>query len=160
MTPPRPAGTIVEPPYVDWRSNVSSLTRWVLAHKRIVAVAWIVLTVAGIAAAGPASKAMNQKFTVPGKEGWETNVSIAKQYGGDPSANPLLPVVTLPAGKTVTSPGVHKALATVNSRLAKALPGARIASYASTGDKVFVSKDGRTTFALVYPGLATATAFG
>src|SRR3954447_24879207 len=103
---------------------------------------------------------MDQKFTVPGKEGWETNVSIAKQYGGDPSANPLLPVVTLPPGKIVTSPGVHKALATVDARLAKALPGARVASYASTGNRAFVSKDGRTTFALVYPGSATATAFG
>ena len=93
---------------------MSSLTRWVLAHKRIVVVAWILLTVAGIAASGPASKAMNQKFTVPGKEGWETNVSIAQRYGGDPAGNPLLPVVTLPAGKTVSSPGVHKALAAID----------------------------------------------
>src|SRR3954468_666958 len=155
MTPPRPAGTIVEPPYVDWRSNVSSLTRWVLAHKRIVVAAWIVLTIAGIAASGPASKAMNQKFTVPGKEGWETNVSIAQRYGGDPAGNPLLPVVTLPAGQTVSSPGVHKALATIDKRLVKAVPHARIASYASTGNRAFVSSDGRTTFALVYPGADT-----
>jgi putative drug exporter of the RND superfamily len=139
---------------------LSSLTRWVLAHKRTVVLAWIVLTVAGIAAAGPASKAMDQKFTVPGKEGWETNVAIAKHYGGNPSGNPLLPVVTLPPGKTVQSPGVHRALVSVDQRLAKALPGARVASYASTGDKAFVSHDGRTTFALVYPGSATATAFG
>jgi RND superfamily putative drug exporter len=125
-----------------------------------VLTAWIVLTIAGIAASGPASKAMDQKFTVPGKEGWETNVSIAQQYGGDPSANPLLPVVTLPPGKTVASPGVKKALTTIDQRLAKELRGARIASYASTGNRAFVSKDGRTTFALVYPGASTATAFG
>jgi RND superfamily putative drug exporter len=139
---------------------VSSLTRWVLAHKRIVVAAWIVLTVAGIAASGPASKAMNQKFTVPGKEGWETNVSIAQRYGGDPAGNPLLPVVTLPAGKTVNSPGVHKALAAIDQRIAKTMPRARIASYASTGNHAFVSSDGRTTFALVYPGADTATQFG
>src|SRR4051812_37001103 len=103
---------------------------------------------------------MNQKFTVPGKEGWETNVAIAKQYGGDPAGQPLLPVVTLPAGKTVTSPGVKKTLSTIDQRLAKALPSARIASYASTGNRAFVSSDGRTTFALVYPGADTATQFG
>jgi RND superfamily putative drug exporter len=61
---------------------LSSLTRWVLAHKRIVVVAWLLLTVAGIAAAGPASKALDQRFSVPGKEGWETNVAIAERYAG------------------------------------------------------------------------------
>jgi RND superfamily putative drug exporter len=131
---------------------LSSLTRWVLAHKRTVVIGWIILTIAGIAAAGPASEALDQKFTVPGKEGWETNVAIAEQYngtGGDSA--PLLPVVTLPKGETVSSPGVDKDLSGIDERLQKALPGARVASYASTGDDAFVSDDGRTTFALVYP---------
>jgi RND superfamily putative drug exporter len=131
---------------------LSSLTRWVLAHKRTVVIGWIVLTIAGIAAAGPASEALDQEFTVPGKEGWETNVAIAEQYngtGGDSS--PLLPVVTLPQGETVNSPPVAKDLSGIDQRLEKALPGARVASYASTGDDAFVSDDGRTTFVLVYP---------
>src|SRR5205085_804686 len=45
-------------------------------------------------------------------------------------------------------------------RLAKALPGARVASYASTGNKAFVSRDGRTTFALVYPRPDGGNQFG
>jgi putative drug exporter of the RND superfamily len=140
---------------------VSTLTRWVLAHKRIVLVGWIVLTVAGIAAAGPATGRLDQKFSVPGKEGWETNVAIAKHYrgtGGDTAA--LLPVVTLPKGKTVSSPGVKQALTKIDRRLAHALPGSRIASYASTGDRAFVSGDGRTTFALVYPRPQADSTFG
>jgi RND superfamily putative drug exporter len=36
------------------------------------------------------------------------------------------------------------------ARVETALPQARTASYASTGDRAFVSEDGRTTFALVY----------
>jgi putative drug exporter of the RND superfamily len=131
---------------------MASLTRWVLAHKRIVVLTWVVLTIAGIAASGPASKALDQKFSVPKKEGWETNVAVAKHYrgtGGDSS--PLLPVVTLPKGKTVASPRVKADLARVDKRLSRALPGARVASYASTGDRAFVSKDGHTTFALAYP---------
>lgn len=140
---------------------MSHLTRWVLAHKRIVAIAWLVLTIAGIAAAGPASNALKQKFSVPGKEGWQTNVAIAERYGdtGGDSA-PLLPVVTLPAGQTVYSPGAKSALAELDARLGKALPGARIASYASTGDRAFVSADGRTTFALVYPRADRTSTFG
>jgi RND superfamily putative drug exporter len=140
---------------------LSPLTRWVLAHKKVVVSFWIVATIAGIAAAGPATKALDQKFSVPNKEGWETNVAIAAKYhgtGGD--TNPLLPVSTLPAGETVNSPGVTADLTALDTRIAKALPGARIASYASTGDKTFVSNDGRTTFALVYPRPDPSSQFG
>ncbi|HEY7150368.1 MAG TPA: MMPL family transporter [Solirubrobacterales bacterium] len=140
---------------------MSSLTRWVLAHKRLVVVGWIVLTVAGIAAAGPATDRLTQKFSVPGKEGWETNVAIADRYGGTGGdSTPLLPVVTLPQGKTVTSQGVKGELGKLDSRLEKALPGSRVASYASTGNRAFVSDDGRTTFALVYPRPDPDSQFG
>jgi putative drug exporter of the RND superfamily len=131
---------------------MSSLTRWVLAHKRTVVIGWLVLTVAGIMAAGPASRALDQKFSVPDKEGWETNVAIADKYngtGGDTA--PLVPVTTLPQGETVNSPGVKGDLEQIDAKLHEALPGARIASYSSTGNDAFVSDDGRTTFALVYP---------
>jgi putative drug exporter of the RND superfamily len=131
---------------------LSSLTRWVLAHKRTVVSFWIVATIAGIMAAGPASEALDQEFSVPEKEGWETNVAIAEQYkgtGGDTA--PLVPVVTLPEGESLDSPAVKADLAEVDARLKEALPQARIASYASTGDRTFVSDDGRTSFALVYP---------
>jgi RND superfamily putative drug exporter len=131
---------------------MSSLTRWVLANKRVVVVAWIVLTISGIAAAGPASKALKQQFSVPGKEGWETNQAISQRYGatGGDSA-PLVPVVDLPAGQRVDSPSVRAALTRLDARLARALPGARLASYASTGNRAFVSADARTTFVLAYP---------
>ena len=47
---------------------MTSLTRWVLAHKRTVVAFWLVVTIAGIAAAGPAANALSDKFNVPGKE--------------------------------------------------------------------------------------------
>jgi putative drug exporter of the RND superfamily len=140
---------------------VSSLTRWVLAHKRTVVISWLVLTIAGIMAAGPATEALDQKFSVPNKEGWETNVAIAARYadtGGDSA--PLVPVVTLPKGKTVDSPGVRADLARIDARLEKALPNARIASYASTGNSAFVSGDGRTIFAIAYPPADPDSQFG
>ncbi len=131
---------------------MSALTRWVLAHKRIVVVTWIVLTIAGVAASGPASEALEAEFSVPNEEGWETNVDIAEQYGGTGGdTSPLVPVVVLPEGESVDSPAVADDLAALDETLAEALPGARIASYASTGDDAFVSDDGTTTYALVYP---------
>ena len=132
---------------------MSSLTRWVLAHKRIVVFGWIALTIAGIAASGPASARLVNDTSVPDKESLETTIAIAERYDGNSegSSTPLLPVVTLPAGSTVDSPGVKSELAAVDARLRKALPHARVASFASTGSRAFVSSDGRTVFALAYP---------
>ncbi len=140
---------------------MSSLTRWVLSHKRTVALAWVALTIAGMMAAGPATDALEPEFSVPDKEGWETNQVIAAKYqgtGGDTA--PLVPVVTLPEGESVDSPAVRAELAEVDKRIAEALPNARVASYASTGDETFVSTDGTTTFAVVYPQPDPDSAFG
>ena len=110
------------------------------------------LTIAGIMAAGPATDALDPEFSVPNKEGWETNVEISKHYRGTGGNTvPLVPVVTLPQGKTVDSPGVRADLARVDRNLEERLPNSRLASYASTGDRTFVSDDGRTTFAVIYP---------
>src|SRR5690349_22784725 len=129
---------------------MTAITRWVLAHKRLVVVAWVLLTFVGIGVAGPATKALKQKFSVPGKEGWETNQQIAKLYKGtgDNSA-PLVPVISLPAGTTARAAGPD--LLKLEQKMAQALPGARVAGYGSTHDPAFISRDGRTAFAIAYP---------
>jgi RND superfamily putative drug exporter len=129
---------------------MTAITRWVLAHKRLVVAFWIILTLVGGAASGPASKALKQKFSVPGKEGWQTNQQIAKLYKGtgDNSA-PLVPVVKLPAGTTAQS--AKGELVGLERKMAQALPGSRVAGYGSTGNRSFVSSDGHTAFAIAYP---------
>src|SRR5712671_2777592 len=103
---------------------MASLTRWVLAHKRIVVIFWVALTLVGMASAGSATKALKQKFSVPGKEGWVTNQQIAHDFRGTGgNSAPLLPVVTLPAGRSVSSPGVKAELRAVEARLEPVLPG-------------------------------------
>ncbi|HEX5224662.1 MAG TPA: MMPL family transporter [Solirubrobacteraceae bacterium] len=140
---------------------MAPLTRWVLAHKRAVVIFWVVLTLVGGASAGSATKALKQKFSVPGKEGWVTNQLIAKQFHGTGgNTSPLVPVVTLPAGKTVDSPGVKKQLHAVEARLLSTLPGSRVASYATTANRAFVSPDGRTTFLIAYPPPDKSQPFG
>src|SRR3954470_11080482 len=140
---------------------MSGVTRFVLNHKRAVVISWVLLTIAGMAAAGPASRALDPEFSVPGGEGWQTNVAIERRYQGTGgNSAPLLPVVTLPAGRTVDSPGVRAQLTRLDQRLARALPGARSASYASTGDRAFVSRDGRTVYGLIYPRAGKISQFG
>ena len=126
-----------------------AIARWTLRHKRLVTGFWIVVTIAAFAAIGPAGRSLSQQFGVPGREGFEANQQIAAIYGSGGDVAPLVPVVQLPKGTTVDSPGVRSELAAVLARVQRALPAARIASYASTGDRSFVSADGRTTFALV-----------
>jgi RND superfamily putative drug exporter len=129
---------------------MTTITRWVLAHKRLVIAGWIILTLLGGAASGPASKALKQKFSVPGKEGWQTNQQIAKLYKGTgDNAAPLIPVVKLPAGTTAQH--ARGDLTALERKMSQALPGARVTGYGSTGDKAFVSADGHTVYAIAYP---------
>src|SRR3954469_17303836 len=133
---------------------MAAITRWVLAHRRAVVVFWTVVTLVGIVSAGPASDGLKQKFSVPGQEGWQTNQRIVQLYGGTGgNAAPLVPVVVLPPGRTVDSPGVRADLQRVDRRITRALPGSRVTGYATTGDRAFVSKDGRTVFSIAYPPL-------
>jgi RND superfamily putative drug exporter len=127
------------------------LTRSVLRHKRAVAIGWLLLTLVGVAAAGPASSALDQRFSVPGREGWEASQEIERIYGNGGETLPLMPVVTLPDGTTVDSPGVRAQLAKLEDTARKAVADSRVAGFGSTGDKAFVSKDGRTAFVYVFP---------
>src|SRR3954467_11269168 len=120
---------------------MQQLTRRVLRHKRAVALAWIVLTIVGLAAAGPASEALDQRFSVPGREGWETSQQLLKVYGNGGESPPLVPVVQLPPGPP--APPVRADLGRVEDVARKAVPGSRVAGYGSTGNPAFVSKDGR-----------------
>ncbi|MGN6187258.1 MAG: MMPL family transporter [Conexibacter sp.] len=130
---------------------MTALTRWVLAHRKLVVAFWIVLTVVGVVTVNNATRGMNQKFSVPGREGWDTNVQIQRLYRGTGgNAAPLVPVVQLPAGRTVKTAAVRAELRGVEDKLRAAIPGARVAGYGSTGDAAFVSRDGRTAFAIAF----------
>ncbi len=130
---------------------MTSITRWVLAHRRLVTAFWIVVTLVGMATVSKSTGAFSNKFSVPGREGFVTNSKILALYHDGGRYAPLVPVVTLPAGTTITSPGVRAGLIQIGAKLRHAIPGVRTASYASTGNRAFVSADGRTTFVLAYP---------
>lgn len=131
------------------RNAMASLTRWVLAHKRLIVGLWLVVAIGGLAAMRPAGDALSQQFNLPGTEAFVANSRVAAVYGNGGDVAPLVPVVTLPKGTTVDSPGVARQLQAALDKVRAALPHARLASYASTHDRAFVSDDGRTTFALV-----------
>jgi RND superfamily putative drug exporter len=138
---------------------MEQLTRWVLRHRRLVVAIWLVVTIIGIATVNNATKAMDQKFSVPGREGWVTNSEIARLYNhtGSDTA-PLLEVVTLPAGQSATA--VRSDLGSLEQKAQQIIPKARVAGYGSTGNKAFLSSDGRTAFAVIYPPEDPTAPFG
>jgi len=140
---------------------MQKLTRWVLAHKRLVVVFWVALTLVGMASAGSASKSLKQKLSVPGTEGWTTNQRIERAFKGTGgNGAPLLAVVTLPARDSLRTPAVRAQLAALEARLRGALPGSRVAGYAATANRAFASSDSRTTFIAAFPPRDPGQAFG
>jgi RND superfamily putative drug exporter len=126
------------------------LTRFLLRHKLAVVAAWLVVLVAGVAAAGVVPGRLSQEFSFPGEEGYEANVAILEAYGNGGPGNPLVPVVTLPAGTTVDSPGARDALDRAFGGVA-ADPRLRVLAWpATTGDRRLVVEDGRTVYGLVW----------
>jgi len=131
--------------------GTARLARWSVTHRWIVIAGWIILALAGGLAASKSGSRLSFSFDLPGQPAYETNAAIARTFGSGGDNPPLVAVVRLPAGTTVHSPGVRGQLAAVFGQAAAALPGARTASWISTGDRAFVSADGRTTFELLYP---------
>ncbi len=136
------------------------MVRWsgfVLGHKRLVALLWVLCLVAAIPATMQVSARLTQQNALPGQPGYQANQEILRRYGTGGAKLPLVPVVVLPAGTTVDSPDAERTLREAFAGLARRT-GLRVVSYATTGDRRFVSADGRTTFALVF--LADQRLFG
>jgi RND superfamily putative drug exporter len=130
---------------------MARLARWSLAHRWIVIAGWVLLAITGGLAAAQCGHRLSFAFDLPGQPAYETNTAIVQEFGSGGNNPPLVVVVRLPPGTTVHSAGIRSRLASVFGKAQAALPGARAASWTSTGDRAFVSADGRTAFQLLYP---------
>ena len=126
-----------------------ALTRFVLRHKALVALFWLAMTIAGVATIGGTTHRMTNSFAMPG-QAFRVDSQIARLYGNGGSQTPYVPVLSVPAGQRVTDPAVAAATGRVFAAAARDIPNARLADYATTHDRAFVTRDGRSTFALLY----------
>src|SRR6266498_547854 len=133
------------------REPLAVLTDWVLTHRRLVVVFWLAAAVAGAASASSATHALSQRSALPGKPGYEANRLIQRLYGNGGATAPFVAVLTLPPGQRVDSASARDGIGSAMRAVQARLPGSRIVSYASSGDPRFVSRDGRTGFALIFP---------
>ena len=128
---------------------MTALTRFVLRHKALVVLFWLAVTAAGIMTVSATTHRMTNSFEMPGPA-FRTDSQIVRLYGNGGSQAPYVPVLTVPGGQHADSPAATAAAGRAFAAAAKAVPGARVADYASTGDKVFLTRDGRSTYALVF----------
>ena len=129
-----------------------ALTRTVLSHRRAVVLIWLLLAVAGAATASSTMGRLTTSYALAGSPGYAANQRITALYGNGGGAAPTVAVITLPAGLTVDSRGVATEAGRVFAA-GHAVQHVRIADYANTGDRAFVTADGRGTFALLFtPG--------
>ena len=90
-----------QPSPIDESARIARIARFVLAHRRLVIVAWLVVFLAGAASASHVSKRLAVDFSLPGQPGYETSLKIARIYGNGGEEPPALAVLTVPAGHTV-----------------------------------------------------------
>jgi putative drug exporter of the RND superfamily len=127
---------------------MSRITDFVLRHRLMVAICWLLLAVAGAATVRTTTGRMTQTFTLPGSPVSHTNDLIRQAYRAGGGADPDAVVITVPAGQSVETPGARAQLAAALAP-AHAL-GGRVVDYPGTGDSAFVTADGSTAYALVF----------
>ncbi len=131
------------------------LAHYVVRHRRRVFLVWLALTIFGMIGAGQVSKRWAQDFSIPGYSAYETNQRALRTFGTgeqmpmvlvfhDPNANPI---TVGPSADPQLAHGIRQAILAAR----KANPGSRVSSFYSTGSDAYVSADGHTTFAEVYP---------
>lgn len=120
--------------------------RFVLKHRWWVIGFWLVSMLAGGFAAGRVPNRLSYDFSLPGQEGYQTEVKLAQAYGVAASAG-YIPVFTAPNGEKISD---HRADVSAVADKLRQIPGLQVLDYGSTGDPGFVTDDGRSTFALVY----------
>jgi putative drug exporter of the RND superfamily len=128
---------------------MTTLTRFVLRHKALVALFWVAVAAAGVLTISGTTHRMTNSFAMPG-QAYRVDNQIARQYGNGGSQPPYVPVITAPAGEAITGPAAAAATGRAFGALERAIPDVRIADYATTRSPAFVTRDGRSTFALVY----------
>src|ERR1035437_5705150 len=126
-----------------------AVSRFVLRHKLTVVIFWLTVLAAGGAASAKLSARMSAQFALPGAAGYQASQQILRIYGNGGPGYPEVAVITLPNGQAAGSPAGRQALGRAFAAAAR-IPGLRVAGYASTGDRAFLTRDPRLSYGLVF----------
>lgn len=124
------------------------MTRFILNHKGLVVLAWVLLSIIGLRTMGLIGPRLDYAYTTPGQPGFESNLKIARRFGIDPAFESEMPVLRLPSGITMGSPQ-GRAMAAGTFDAARRAGPLIVQDYATTGDSRFILDGGRAAWALI-----------
>jgi RND superfamily putative drug exporter len=90
---------------------MTSITRFALHHRRLVALAWLALTVAGVRTVSSTTSRLSHGFNTPGTAGYDANLHTWTRFGIDGNEQPTIAVLKLPARQTMRTAAGQTALA-------------------------------------------------
>ncbi|MGH2999561.1 MAG: MMPL family transporter [Gaiellaceae bacterium] len=124
---------------------LARLAHVIVRRRRWVIGAWVALTLFGAFSASQVSKRWFQTFSIPGYSAYEANQRTLERFGTGQQA-PLVAVFHT-NGDVAKVTGLERAV----TKAAAIDKGSRTSSYWSTGSRAYLSKDGHTAFAEIYP---------
>jgi RND superfamily putative drug exporter len=131
------------------------LGEFVLAHRKLVIITWVLLVIAGIGASNATGKRLKIDFSAPGQPGSNAALKIVQTFGNGGFTDPTLLSLTAPAGQHIT--GQETVVRKVFRDAIAGRPTLRLIDEANADPSVtdkglFRTRDDRTAYALViYP---------
>src|SRR5262249_56010099 len=107
-----------------------ALPRFVLRHKALVTLFWVVVAAVGVMTISGTTHRMTNDFAMPG-QAFKVDNQIVSQYGNGGSQAPYLPVITVPAGQKVADPAVAAAPGRAFAPVARPIPRLPIPAHAT-----------------------------
>jgi RND superfamily putative drug exporter len=152
----QPAPTSGLPDEADSSTFLGRVARATLRHRKWVIAAWAVTFVIGAFAASHVSNRLSVDFSLPGQPHYVTAEKILATYHNGGNNTPSIIVVSAPPGQTLAAQ--ETAVPAAFAKLGQQMPQVRVIDYSDTGDRSFLTANGRATFALLFE--PPATSFG
>jgi RND superfamily putative drug exporter len=127
---------------------MKSITLFSLRHRRLVALAWIAVTIVGVLTVSSATGALTHSQAAPGTAGYDANEHLKERFGLDGHEQPTIAVLHLPAGAGMNT-ARGRAIAAKTFAAANRAGHLGVADYANTGNRKLISTSGQTTWALI-----------
>jgi RND superfamily putative drug exporter len=121
------------------------LARFVLRHRALVAVFWLVMMIVGGVTSSTTVSRLTVDFSLPGQPGYETSKQILHTYGNGLDNGGSIVTVTAPGGIAAQQAKVDSVFTAISGQL----PQYRVVAPHATGTTPLVTKDGKTAYGMV-----------
>src|SRR3954471_20224391 len=124
------------------------IAEFVLRHRRLVALGWLVIVIAGVALVQKTNDRLVIDFSLPGQPGTQTANQIDQEFHAGGKTAPFVLTLTLPAGQTVAA--AQDQVGSAFAAVPRQVRDTRLVDEANTHDTAFRTADGRTAYALLF----------